>query len=161
MQTIRVGVMLLLLSGCGGAKGPKLPPTVPVSGVVRVNGMPLPKATVTFVPVGVTKGTGAQATTDESGKYEAQAIHGDKGAPQGTYRVAISKLVLPDGSEIPPDSKEAPITLNARDLLPAEYSSLEFSTLKADVPPGGGAIDFNIPAAWSNGTPSAVPGARP
>lgn len=155
MQWNRVGVVLLILSGCGtGAKGPKLPPTVPVMGVVKVNGVPLPKATVTFVPVGVTKGTGAQATTDESGKYEASAIHGEKGAPLGTYRVAISKLVLPDGSEIPPDSKEAPITLNARDLLPAEYSSLEYSTLKANVPPGGGAIDFDIPAGWSNGNTS-------
>lgn len=139
-----IGILACMI-GCGSEKkGAKLPEAVPVAGVVTLNGAPLPKATVIFLPTGDTKGTGSQGVTDATGKYVAQVIHGKEGAVVGSYRVAISKLVLPNGSEIPADSKEAPITLNARDLLPPQYSSTVNSKLTAVVPPGGGTIDFKL-----------------
>ncbi|MHC4181375.1 MAG: hypothetical protein ACYSWU_28080, partial [Planctomycetota bacterium] len=41
-------LVCLILPGCGG--GPDLPPVADVSGVVTIDGKPLPRGTIQFVP---------------------------------------------------------------------------------------------------------------
>ena len=141
------GVMALALAGCGAdAAGKKLPESVSVTGTVIMNGAPLRNATLWFVPAEGTKGSGSTGYTDESGEYELTVVHGNEGAVPGKYKVLISKLVLPDGSEIPPDSTEPPAMLNAHELLPSTYSTIEETVLTAVVPADGGEIDFKFDA---------------
>lgn len=96
-------LLIIALLGCdsGGKKIP-LPDTVPVSGVVTLDGKPLETAVVTFSPTGTTKGVDCLGLTDEEGKYKLKQIRGKDGAPQGTYRVFISQMKRGDGTIVAP-----------------------------------------------------------
>jgi hypothetical protein len=147
----RVGFSLLFvglaaLVGCSAGDA-NLPELVPVSGTVTLDDKPLAKATVTFIPVGTTRGDGGFATTDENGRYQLLSLQRKPGAPVGAYRVVISKRVMPDGSDVPDESDVAPIDSPAREMLPPQYSSEQDSTLSATVPEGGGTIDFPLTSA--------------
>lgn len=129
--------------GCSGGD-PNEPKQFPVSGTVTLDGKPLAKATVTFTPVGNTRGAGATGKTDQEGRYQLTYLRGKMGAPAGQYRVAISKRVMPDGKDVPDDDKTPPIESPARETLPPRYSSEQDSTLSATVPEGGGTLDFAL-----------------
>lgn len=124
---------ILAFSGCGEA-GPPEPELAPVSGVVTLDGKPLPEATVIFG--GVSRGI-----TDAEGRYELSRGE-KKGAPMGKQRVVIDKWVLPDGSLYTGDV--SPLEADAKQLLPSKYSDEGASELTADVPAGGGTIDFDL-----------------
>jgi hypothetical protein len=133
---------LVCLAGCG--EEANIPEGMaPVTGTVTLDGKPLAGATVSFIPDGVTKGAGSYGVTSADGKYELQGTQGGTGAAAGYYRVIISKLVMPDGSPIPADIPSA-TDAGAKDLLPAIYSSYDVSTLTAEVPAQGGAINFDL-----------------
>src|SRR5207249_460541 len=88
-----------VLWGCDRSADPSL---VPVSGTVTADGQPLANATVTFIPKDGTPGFGGTGKTDGSGKYTlAGSRDNAPGIPPGEYRVAISKRLMPDGSEVP------------------------------------------------------------
>jgi hypothetical protein len=129
--------------GCQG-RDPNLPDLVPVTGRVTLDDKPLAHASVSFVPTGSTQGTGSGAVTDAEGKYELRTAHDGIGAPVGEYKVFISKLVLPDGSDYKLDSGISPMDAGADEALPPRYSDQEQTTLKAAVPEGGGTIDFPL-----------------
>ncbi|NLX96157.1 MAG: carboxypeptidase regulatory-like domain-containing protein [Rhodopirellula sp.] len=135
-----LGFLALLLIGCGGSGG-DLPPLQPVSGTVILDGQPLKGAAVEFVPIGTTSGTGASASTGPDGKF-ALKCQGRDGAPAGEYRVVISKEVMPDGSDPPPDVM--PAESGAQQMLPPEYSDYEQTTIKKTVAEGGGTIDIEL-----------------
>ncbi len=142
MNRIPSAALLLLFTGCGPASdGPRL---VPVSGTVTLDGKPLSGATVTFIPTGETRGTDASGRTDGSGKYSLTTPKGQAGTAAGTYKVTISRLLLPDGSEYRPDPSVAPIDSPARESLPAHYSELERTRLEARVPEEGGTVNFPL-----------------
>jgi hypothetical protein len=77
---------LLVLVGCNS--GPK---TTPVSGVIKLDGKPLPNAIVTFVPVGGGTALPAAGTTDSTGKYEAvtPGTQNKPGVAPGKYMVCV------------------------------------------------------------------------
>jgi hypothetical protein len=133
-------LLVLLLAGCG--KDANEPELVPVAGTVTLNGAPLAGATVSFIPLDETHGSGAEGRTDKEGKYRLKYRTGREGAPAGEYKVAIIKYVLPDGSDAPPDVP--PADSPGRPLLPPAYSDPEQTTLKKTVAPGGGPIDFDL-----------------
>ncbi|GIW99923.1 MAG: hypothetical protein KatS3mg111_3256 [Pirellulaceae bacterium] len=81
-------LVLMGLSGCGGDKLP----TVPVSGVVTLDGKPLEGATVTFVPQSPGART-ASALTGSDGRFVLTTVKGGDGAVPGTYAVTIKKVV--------------------------------------------------------------------
>lgn len=143
--------MLCLLAaisvGCGGA-GSDDPPLTPVSGAVRLDGKPLERATVIFVPVGATKGRGPFGVTDAEGKYSLQTANGGEGAAAGDYVVIVTKSVLPDGSDLPTDA-DSVMELDPKELIPPIYSDASKSTLKATVQAGGAPqqISFDVHAA--------------
>ncbi|WP_417379044.1 carboxypeptidase regulatory-like domain-containing protein [Gimesia sp.] len=135
------------LTGCGGTTvAESLPDTAPVSGVVTLNGNPIMSATVTFVPMGTTKGIECVGVTDESGKYTLQQIRGAAGAPPGEYRVVINYFLKADGTPIKIDGSEPPANLGADEALPPMYSSFTDSKLTAKVTEAGGEFPFELKA---------------
>src|SRR5205814_1188693 len=74
------------LAGCGGGAG-RPPETIPVKGMVKYQGKPVPKLSVAFIPE---KGMLASGTTDAEGKFTLMTNKPGDGAMVGTYKVAIS-----------------------------------------------------------------------
>lgn len=125
-------------------RDPNLPELAPVSGTITLDGQPLANTTITFVGIGTTNSTGCGGATDSSGKYTLRTAHNGDGAPLGEYKVVISKLKKPDGSDFPLDSPVGPIDAGADESLPPKYSDAEKTELTATVPAGGGTIDFAL-----------------
>lgn len=138
-RTRRTLVLALpLLLGC--TQTPDGPPLVPAAGTVALDGKPLPAADILFIAQGDTKGNGAVARTGTDGKFElVQADNRSrKGIPIGEYKVILSKLVKPDGTDYIPDPNAGPIdTGGFKELLPAVYTEQERSKLTATIPPEG------------------------
>lgn len=92
-----------LLIGCG----PSNPPTYKVSGVVTLDGKPVPGATIAFVP---DAGTGAQpaaGTSDNEGKYSLTTFVSGDGAMKGMYSVTVMK-VQTEAGQSPYDAYKEP-----------------------------------------------------
>ncbi len=136
-------VLAWSVAGCGG-RNAKLPPLVPVDGTITLDGQLLEGAYVVFDPIGDTPGTGAAGITDSQGRYELTALDGFKGAPVGEYQVAVSKLVMPDGSLFSPADGVAPMDSPAREVVPERYNTIEQTILRAAVPAEGGTIDLTL-----------------
>jgi hypothetical protein len=129
----------LLAIGCGQSQSSD---TIPVGGTVTLDGKPLAKAVLTFVPQGNIMGTGGGGTTDSAGKYQVLSQRGEKGLLPGLYKVIISCQVLPEGMVAPPGVP--PIDLPLREILPAQYTDMEKTTLTAKVAAGSPPIDFAL-----------------
>lgn len=76
----------IAVSGCGGDG--TAPPLSQVSGIVKLDGAPLAKASVTFQPVG--KGRPSFGITDENGRYTLKFSERATGAIYGRHQVQIS-----------------------------------------------------------------------
>jgi hypothetical protein len=155
-----VGLLAGALAGCGGSS------VVTVTGTVRHQGKPIPRANVTFtglaadaatVPVGV-------GVTDDQGNFHLQTrIDGRDftGVVPGEYRVSVSKLVPPNGMTeeeyrkmVEEDRKDqeagrrvGPSLVPPRvPLFPVEYSDTQKSPLTATVGTRGTSrLEFDIP----------------
>ena len=81
------GLLLLplvaLAAGCGALGKP-----VKVSGVVTLDGKPLPGATVTYTPVN-DSGRPASGRTDTDGSFRLTTFRSDDGALPGEYKVIV------------------------------------------------------------------------
>ena len=115
-----------LLAGCGG---PEHPAVGRVSGVVTLDGQPLPEATVMFQPA---NGRGSVATTDSAGKYSLIYLDGVPGAVLGAHTVIIR-------TEIPGEDGQPPI---AKEKLPKRYH--DQTELTAEVKPGSNTFNFDL-----------------
>ncbi len=138
-RTLAVGVLVLLLAGCGSGEPEG---TVKVTGKVTQDGTPLSQALVTFIPVEDTLGFGGSGATNAGGKYALTPKKGGKGIAPGEYKVTISRFLQPDGS--PPDPRKPPIESKARETLPAIYSNPSTTTLKATVSKDAAVHDFQL-----------------
>jgi hypothetical protein len=136
LYTAPLGLILLAFFGCSEAtSGPAL---VPAEGVVTLDGKPLAGVQVMFDPQGETRGQRTYGKTDAEGKFAIAPPAGRKGTPAGEYRVVMSKLVKPDGSDFIPDPKSGPEdTGGFRELLPPAYSDPAQTQLRAEIPAGG------------------------
>ena len=129
-------IWTLIAAGCGGASNPNAN-LIPVTGTVTMDGKPLEGASVTFMG----PGQGGSGVTDAAGKYEITHFRAGKGVDAGDYSVLISKLVMANGSPIPPGTESA-ADLNTKELVPQQYNAV--TTLKANVKAGAPPIDFAI-----------------
>jgi hypothetical protein len=125
------------LFGCGDSSG-----LVPVAGTVTLDDKPLPGAIVTFYPAPGTPGLGGGGITGLDGKYSLTPARGGGGLAPGEYVVTVNRPVRRDGSPPPPDVP--PIESDARESLPAMYSSRSDTKLKAAVAKGTPGYDFAL-----------------
>jgi hypothetical protein len=121
---------------------------VPAGGVVTINGKPLEKVVITFLPPhGPALGT---AETHKNGKYQLRSM-GGPGVLPGEYKVAISYLVSDQGEVQGMGARnsmvQGPGMLSANEQLPREYADLGRSKLTVTVGPQGGTFDFDVPAS--------------
>ena len=92
-----------LVAGCNSNSNP---PTVPVSGTVKLDGKLVSGASVMFHPTA--GGQTASATTDASGKYVLGTFAGGDGAIKGSYEVTVTKIETEAGTSSYELSNQAP-----------------------------------------------------
>jgi hypothetical protein len=134
-------LFIALASGCGRA-----PTIVPASGVIRIDGKPLKKVVVRFIPKN-DHGSEyiAVGVTDDSGRYTL-TCKGKTGACAGENTVLVTESELPS---LPRDEKRHPQTteyfesLGGRPL-PQKYGKLIESPLIADVQASRTDYDFDL-----------------
>ena len=135
MRFLAAGALLAVVGCSGGEK------YVPVSGVVKLDGVPYPNAVVTFQPIGTkenpTPGRGSSAYTDENGRFVLQGADGQSGALVGKHLVRImtrgNDVVIQESDT--GSSDETPKGGPKVDPIPPEWNAL--SKVEFDVPGGG------------------------
>jgi hypothetical protein len=135
---MRLAALLLVLCIGGCKKGSE----GTVAGAVTLDGNSLPNAMVRFIPQGNTPGLGGTGRTDAKGKFVLADSQGGKTIQPGEYKVVISRMLRPDGSDPGPDFK--PAESDARESLPPIYSSEMATTLKATVTSVSKPYDFPL-----------------
>jgi hypothetical protein len=145
VQRLLLGISLVAMASVAGCEK-KDPSLVTVTGTVTVGSTPLANASVTFIPKDGTPGFGGVGKTDANGKYTLVGSRDNaKGIMPGEYRVVISKRLMPDGSELPPNDNTPPIMSPAKESLAPAYSSMTSTSLTATVSASGGSVDFVLP----------------
>jgi hypothetical protein len=123
---------ILFAAGCGDSKSYSI---AAVSGVVTLDGKPVPRAEITFQPVGdsdnPTPGPGSAGKADAEGRFELQCINGELGAVVGKHKVQIRSH-----KEQPPGDNDSGAAIPPqKELIPARYN--DESELTFEVPEGG------------------------
>jgi hypothetical protein len=143
-RLLTVSLLLAGFTGCGPSV--KVPVTVPVSGVVQVDGQPVEGAKVLFIPLEKTSNS-CVGTTDATGKYElSQASF--RGATPGRYKVTVELYKQTDGKPIPDEMKNDPMQLvamgRAKQFLPRKYSDPAATELTGEVEEAATTLDFSL-----------------
>jgi hypothetical protein len=126
-----------LLAGCGGGDSGELP-TVRVSGTLSVDGKPVSKGTVHFVPANGRPATGIV----EDGKFTLSTYKEGDGVVAGQNRISVEVV-----QEVP--TKDGDTT--AKSLIPAKFTNPDTSGLQLDVRPGGYSnLQINIAAGMGS-----------
>jgi hypothetical protein len=128
--------VLALLGGCGGK-------TIPVKGVVTVDGKPLPYAFVRFVAQDE-GGKDASASTDSSGAFQLSTTAPRDGALPGLYKVTVqySAPVKVAPGKSAAEVQQATVEAAAAEpslVLPTIYTQIDQTILKHRVPDDGDA----------------------
>jgi hypothetical protein len=116
-------VGIVSLPGCGGSRGPQVGK---VQGVVTLDGKPLPKAQVEFLPQ---SGRPSMAETGEDGSYRLQYTVDQEGALVGPHTVKIHTAIP---GRVGYD----------KELVPDRYHAK--TELKAEVKSGSNKLDFDL-----------------
>ncbi|MDR1958326.1 MAG: carboxypeptidase-like regulatory domain-containing protein [Planctomycetaceae bacterium] len=119
-----IGICLFsFIAGCNSNEGP-----AKVTGVIRLDGQPLPEATVSFTPddPGAFSSGGG---TDQNGQYELFYAEGKTGALPGNYKVTVS-------TGRPWD--------NVPEKVPEKYRELKTTDLVYTIKPGKQTIDIEL-----------------
>jgi len=128
-----LALIMVFFVGCG----PRPMRIAKVGGRVTLDGKPLPKASVTFVPMATKEnpnpGQTAQAITDQDGRYQLSVDASTPGAVVGKCRIYISTRL----SDPAIDDRDAggPIRSLPRDKVPARYN--QATELEFEVPAKG------------------------
>ncbi|MGE3804067.1 MAG: hypothetical protein AB7K24_05265 [Gemmataceae bacterium] len=115
--------LTVALVGCGQ----QVPSLAPVNGTVRLNGHPVPNATVKFYPLDSATEAVAAAVTDASGVYSLRFRESHVGAPPGQYKVVLS-------------TERADV--EGAETFPEIYHNPEQTQLIVTVPEGGATLDL-------------------
>lgn len=138
-------IMSFFCVGCGGI-GTDTPDLGTVTGIITMDGKPLPNCVVSFIPE---TGRAAFGVTDESGKYELSYLSETKGAKIGKNTVRIATVAKNEGAEEPMeevvdvDGKVTAKNKNkVKEIIPAKYNTK--TELKADVTAGYNSFNFDL-----------------
>jgi hypothetical protein len=124
-------VLLAAFSGCG----PLQSPTVPVRGIVTLDGQPVAGAAVLFTPE---QGRPAEAITDASGGFVLHTFDKDDGAVPGNHKVTVT-LSKADSAAVNNEGLENPLAgknVQIQWIVPQKYSRPETSGLSWEVVAG-------------------------
>ena len=144
MQRLRVVAITystIAIVGCGGTYDAS------VKGVVTLNGSPLARGTVKFIPEGA--GSSAYGQIEGDGSYSMMTGR-EAGLPSGSYAVTIvaNEASTPSSNPAAPPTPGKPIT-------PAWYRDQASTPLKQKVEPGKNTINLELtlqpPAGWKPG----------
>lgn len=145
-----LSAIILPITGCGGSG------TVSVKGAVTLDGEPLPKATVSFMPLG--EGRAAYGVTDAKGNFKLTTFKVDDGIMPGEYKVMVQEEgeakqdprtfseeekraarmgMKPKNSQGPPGVKPADKKTSKPSLVPAMYHDAQKTPLRQVIPPPG------------------------
>ncbi|EAQ78991.1 hypothetical protein [Blastopirellula marina] len=116
----------IALSGCYD-RGPKLPPTVPVSGNVTLNGQPLTRGIITFSPVEPGPASSGQVIDGQIVELRSNGIK--SGVVVGEHRVTIYDEDVESGSV---------------DIVPNRYGSLDTALQASVTETGPNAFTFEL-----------------
>ena len=130
-----------LLIGCQNS-GAKFPPTEMVEGTILLDGAPVPKASITFIPSGG-DGEIASGFSDEQGKFAVSSQNGapGKGAKIGEYRVTVSQSEI---TYTPSPTDPEAGTTTAKELLPAVYQNKEKTPLNVSIQKGKNIVKLEL-----------------
>lgn len=134
---------VLAAAGCSG--GPRL---AEVKGTVTLEGRPLPRVLVEFIP-DATTGPRATGTTDENGQYTLTCDDQRRGAVVGPNRVVLRDLeVMGDkflGRKMEQiGTKDGPTLKPSR--VPEQYTDVARTPFKREVKPEPNTIDLAVTA---------------
>jgi hypothetical protein len=87
IQLLVASSIVLLLTGCSGAKIPGL---VPAEGIVLLDGQPVEEANIVFSPLAGGGDRYATSISRSGGKFVLETV-GNRGALPGRYEVMLSK----------------------------------------------------------------------
>ena len=138
-RTFRVSVcaMLVLILGIAGCSRPRRPTMAPVNGTVTLNGKPMTKGMVHFIPDNSKGSTGRMAVAyiQPDGRFEgAMSFKPKDGALVGFHKIVIDvRNIAPDPPQ-PGESPSAPP--QPRNLAPVRYSNPDTSGITAEVKAG-------------------------
>lgn len=128
-------LQFVIFTGCGNSD--QLP-TGAVSGIVKYQGKPLERGSVSFIPDGPGKAAAGEIQPD--GTYTLTTYSEGDGATIGSHKVMI--ISEKDTSNIPAESAEANVDLS---LIPEKYGmSPKTSGLSAEVKEGDNEINFDL-----------------
>ena len=125
-----IAVAVLAIAGCSGVK---TPPVGQVGGVVTLDGQPLTKGQVQFVPDSSkgTKGRMAVGLIGADGRFQLTAFKPGDGALVGFHKVVI--ICEEDMPAFDPKSPPPP----PKSLIPVRYTNANTSGLTAEVKSAG------------------------
>ena len=154
------GIALLLFGGLigvvGCAKSGVSGPSANITGKISLQGKPVAGAMVQFIPADK-GGVPGSARTDADGHYQLVSAKGMAGVTPGEYKVVISRILGPDGKELPPET--SPFSGGGKETLPPFYSKPEDTILTATVA-GSGSITIDFPLTGQGGASGGPTGAR-
>lgn len=119
---------LSALSGCGDGR----PARVPVAGVVLIDGQPLNKGNIKFVPQ---NGRPSSSKINEDGSFNLTCYDGNDGAILGKHRVQVSSNRIISDSKI-------------EWFAPQEYADFRTSGLEVEVTKP--IEDLKVELSWGN-----------
>jgi hypothetical protein len=137
-------VVVSLIAGCRGKAPP--PPIVVVEGIVRLDGKPLNRAQVRFIPL-IDYGAEyvAVGVTDETGRFKL-TCKGQPGACAGENRVLVVESDIP--KELQSENAQLELARYLRSLggrpIPEKYGDLTQSDLTVTVKPDQPEITLNL-----------------
>lgn len=131
MRSVLLVALCGFVAGCGGSDGPKL---ADVTGTVTLDGKPLTRASIRFVPE-ATGGSPSYGATTKGGEYQLLFSADKSGAMIGRHRVEIEMLE-------PEFDQEGKIVGEKPPVLPAKYRN--GSELSAEVKSGSNTIPFQL-----------------
>ncbi|MFO0980085.1 MAG: hypothetical protein U0996_27050 [Planctomycetaceae bacterium] len=131
MRRILLMLLCSFVVGCGGSDGPEL---ADVTGTVTLDGKPLSRASIRFVPE-ASGGSPSYGATNKDGEYQLLFSADKSGAMIGRHRVEIEMLE-------PEYDQEGKLVGEKPAVLPAKYRN--GSELSADVKSGSNAIPFQL-----------------
>ena len=146
---IAIAFVAILAAGCS----PKMPPVVPASGTVYLDGQPLPLARVEFVPD--LKHFGAEsnstAVTDEEGRFTLTCNHEQKsGAVVAMHRVLVIEHIPDDLRGVSAKAQERLAQYQSRlknRPIPEEYAIVSRTPITVEVKQGQHTYDIHLTRA--------------